>query len=594
MLGTHTVSLMSFDAMADGASDSAVVEQLRLVNQSRQLALLRAVLDRAREYATSLTPLPSLDEAWTLLANVEVLDKAAADQVIAYPRTSLWAARSLRLLNKESGAGSDPPLWFELGYLHLLAAAAAIRAKCAFRLRVPVWRGTVMLPTLGLADVRSRREWDFAQVQGENDSVLIRGTAGSAQVPDDPAADGDGWMALRTLRADGCELWFDDIDPYREFDGPIPPHRLSKHEVDQWANEFRATWRLLTTHHPSIAAELSAGLTSLVPHAMTDRLEPFSGSHHEVFGSVMLSKPPDPTTFAATLVHELQHGKFGVLLTLIDLLDPVADNDIAQLYAPWRDDPRPPTAVLHGVFSFLGVTAFYRQHHTVMTGSLARTAQFEFAYSREQTLQATETLLAEAALSALGRRFLTRARDQLSSWATDPLPEDVRAAAHRANLDHRLTWRLRHLQPSGETVEQLVTAWLRHRPKPCATPPEPLLKPSTGTPVHARLALVRTWLTKPELYDDYRAEPDLAMTEIRGTTEADLALVDGQAAEAAELYRLQILGAPDSPTSWAGLALSSENDLLLSRPELALAVHREIRSRTGAVTNPVRLAEWLG
>jgi len=593
MLGTHTVSLMNLDAMAEGKSNSAVVEQLRLVNQSRQLILLRAVLDRAQQRAVTLTPLPTLDEAWTLLAEVEQSNKAAVDQVLAHPQNGLWAARVLRRLSHEPEVGDGPPLWFELGRLHLLATAAAIRARHDFRLRVPVWRGTLMVPTIGLADIRSRREWDFAQVHGERGSVLIRGTAGSVQVPENPAQDGDGWIALRTLRADGYELWLDDIDPYREFDGPVPPRRLLKREADLWADGFHATWRLLTTHHPSIADELATAMTSLVPHAMTERLEPFSASHHEVFGSAMLSRPTDPVTFAATLVHELQHSKFGVLLTLIDLLDPSADNDTARLYAPWRDDPRPPTAALHGVFSFLGVTAFYRQQHTVTTGRQARTAQFEYAYSREQTLRATDTLLVDAVLSALGRRFLTKARNRLQSWDSDPLPEDVRAAAHRANLDHHLTWRLRHLHPPREMVEDLATAWLRHRPNRFTNPPNPVLRPSTGSLTHARLALVRTWLTEPDRYDEYRAEPDLAITEINGMTAADLALIDNRTDEAAELYQQQILEAPDSPTAWAGLALSIENDLLLSQPELVLAVHREIRSLSGAVTNPVRLAQWL-
>jgi HEXXH motif-containing protein len=594
MLDTHRVSLMSLDAMAEGRSDPAIVEQLRRANRSRQLTLLRAVLDRARVLVPDMAPSPSLEEAWTLLADAQQRDEAAADQVIAHPQTGVWAAKALRRLGKGNAADGDPPIWADLGYLHQLATAAAIRAGHDFQSRVPVWRGTVMLPTLGLADVQSRREWDFAQVHGEHGHVLVRGPAGSVQLPDNRAVDGAGWLALRTLRTGGCELWFDDLDPYREFDGPIPPHRLPACEVDLWAGSLRETWLLLTEHHPAIAAELATGLTTLVPRAPADRLTPFSASHIDAFGSVVLSRPSDATTFAAVLVHEFQHSKFGALLTMVDLLDPAGDNDIPRLYAPWRDDPRPPSGVLHGVFSFLGVTAFYREHYPVETGLPSRAAQFEFAYRREQTMHAADTLLADAAPSALGHRFLSTARDRLQAWGAEPLPQDVRAAAHRANVDHQLSWRLRHLRPPTAVVAELAQAWLRHRPKPVVAPAAPLLRPSTDFPVHPRLALARTWLTEPDLYDIYRAEPELAMAEIAGTTVADLALIDGDTGTAAELYRQQILARPDSSAAWAGLAMASADEVLLSQPELVYAVHQEIRARSGVVPNPARLARWLG
>jgi hypothetical protein len=307
----------------------------------------------------------------------------------------------------------------------------------------------------------------------------------------------------------------------------------------------------------------------------------------------VLTRPTDATTFAETLIHEFQHSKFSVLLALVDLLDPAADNDVPRLYAPWRDDPRPATGVLHGAFSFLGVTVFYRERCAATAGLPDRAAQFEFAYRREQAAQAVETLLNGAATSALGSRFLTTMLGRLQAWRTDPLEEGVRATAHRANLDHYLTWRLRHLQPPAEVVEDLATAWLRHRPKPVVAPPASVLAPLSGTSTHARLDLVRTWLSKPDLFDNYRAEPELAMTEVRGATDADLALTGGRTDIAADLYRQRILADPESSASWAGLALASRHQSLLSRPELVLAVHREIRRRSDAVTNPGRLAQWL-
>lgn len=589
MLGTHRVSLESLDALARGSSAPAVVEMLRRINRSKQLMLLRAVLDLVSDNKPDMAHLAEPDEAWTLLVEAQRLDKAAVDQVIMHPRTVPWAMTAVRRLR--NGGEDGPPLWVVLGYLHQMAAAAAIRAGYDFRSRVPVWRGTVMLPTLGLADVRSRPEWDFAQVQAEHGCVLVRGPMRSVQIPVDRTAEGAGWWPLRTLDADGCELWLDDLDPYREFDGPLPPHRLPAHEVARWQDGLRETWRLLTEHHPDTAAELTAGLTTLVPHAVTDELAPYSASHNDAFGSVVLSRPTDPTNFAATLIHELEHSKFGVLLPLIELLEPDGDHETPRLEAPWRDDPRPAEGLLHGVVSFLGVTAFYRERCRVETGSRARGVQFEFAFHRQQTLRAARTLLAEATPSALGRRFLSTARDHLEAWAADPLPPDVRVAAERANADHHLLWRLRHLRFAPAVVAELAQAWLQNRRKPIVRV-TPTLAPRAGTTVQARLALTRIWLARPALYDIYRTEPELAMAELHGLTTADLRLVDGNAKEAAELYQRQIVTRP-SFGAWAGLALAAEDPVLLDRPELVAAVHEEIRARSGVATNPARLARWL-
>lgn len=514
MLDTLRVTLDQLDAMAEGRSSLAVVELLKKANRSRQLVMLRAVLDRTRG---TTTPLPPLDEAWSLLAAVQQRDEAAVEAVITHPRTGWWTATLLRLLNRDDG---EQPLWTHLGYLHQMAAAAAIRAGHDFSMRVPVWRGTVMLPTLGVATVPSEVEWDVAEVHGSGGHV----TVGDTQIP------GPGWLALRTLRAGDLEVCLDDIDPYREFYGPMPPRRLSDDEVATWSESLHHTWQLLSDHHPETAAELASGLTTLVPCTA----EQYSASHNDAFGSVVLSLPPDATTFAEVLVHEFQHNKFGVLLSLVDLLDPKADNETPRLYAPWRDDPRPPTGLLHGMVSFLDVAAFYHNQSIVDDRSII---QFKFEYHRRQTSQAVETLLNETTLSELGQRFLSKARDQLLRWATVPLPDPIREAAQRASDDHRLSWRIRHLRPRDADV--IADAWLNKPPKPVVEP------------------------------------------KMREESEA-----------AVKLYRQEILERPESVAAWAGLALASEDKTLQTRPELVFTVYQEIRSRGGAA-DPLRLAEWL-
>jgi HEXXH motif-containing protein len=65
---------------------------------------------------------------WSLPAYVERLNEAVTNQIIALPRTGLWAANVLRRLRAGTGGGDHPPLWADLDYLHQMAAAATIRA----------------------------------------------------------------------------------------------------------------------------------------------------------------------------------------------------------------------------------------------------------------------------------------------------------------------------------------------------------------------------------------------------------------------------------------------------------------------------------
>lgn len=590
MLNSHRLSLASLDTVAEGSGDSALVRQLGRVYRSRQLTLLRAVLDRTASLPEAIGPLASVGDGWALLAEVQRRDVDVVDSVLTLPRTGAWTKEMLQRLD---GRVTDVrPLWTVVGYFHQMVVAAAIRSGCDVKWAVPAWRGAVMLPTLGLAEIPCVDEWSVAEVVNDGGRVVIHGSAGSTELPPDLSSDGPGWFSLRVLRFGEREIWLDDIDPYREFGAPQPPRRLLDVDVEQWAHGLHETWRLLTDHHPTIADELSVGLSTVVPHPSAGRAGPYSASHNDAFGSVVLSRPPDATTFAELLVHEFGHSKFGVLLSLVDLLEPDGDNETPRFYAPWRDDPRPAAGVLHGVYSFLGVTAFYRAHSAVMSGAPARAAQFEFEFHRLRTIRGVEGLLAEADLSELGRRFLDTVLIQLESWGAEIWPTDVRMAARDADVDNHLSWRIRQRRPVRTSVVALAEAWHTRAVKP-AVSTDSTLAPVLGDVPKARLALVRAWLSDPERVEHYRAAPDSLVAEI-GASVADLALLDGDTDRAVELYRQQILVRPECPDSWAALALATGEKALLTYPELVFRVHQEISARYGEAADPVLLARWLG
>jgi HEXXH motif-containing protein len=548
--------------------------------------LLRAILDLTANRSEATGPLASVGDGWRFFTEVQRRNAVAVDSVLTLPRTGVWTKEALHLLNGR--ATDERPLWTIIGYFHQMVVAAAIRSGLDFTWTVPAWRGNALLPSLGLAGVPGDEEWGVAKVVSDGGRVVIHGSAGSTELPPDLSTDGPSWLALRVLRFGERELWLDDIDPYREFGAPRPPGRLSDAEVNQWARGLHETWQLLTDHHPTVADELTVGLSTVVPHASSGHAEPYSASHNDAFGSVVLSRPPDATKFAELLVHEFGHSKFGVLLSLIDLLEPDGDNETPRFYAPWRDDPRPAVGVLHGVYSFLGVTAFYRDHSAVVSGAPARVARFEFEFHRVRTIQGVEGLLAEADLSELGRRFLGTVLRRLQSWGVESLPDDVRAAAHDADVDSRLCWRIRQRRPARSSVAALAGAWHAGTVKP-AVATDSALTPVVGDVPKARLALVRMWLCDPERVEHYRTAQDSPAAEV----EADLALLDGDTKRAVELYRQQIYARPESPANWSALALASGEKALLTYPELVFDVYHEIRARYGEAADPVLLARWL-
>jgi len=63
----------------------------------------------------------------------------------------------------------------------------------------------------------------------------------------------------------------------------------------------------------------------------------------------------DPYNLADSLIHEYRHQK----LYLLDRFVPMVENDAVRVRSPWRDDPRPPSGLLHACFVFVELTAFW-------------------------------------------------------------------------------------------------------------------------------------------------------------------------------------------------------------------------------------------
>jgi HEXXH motif-containing protein len=526
-------------------ANSGGLEALRTAQYERRLAAVRAVLDAGADHP-ALAGLPPLHAAWQLLTTATKRRRAAVRDLLNHPQVGIWAAHALKRLR--TATEDDPNLAGELGQAHTIAVAAAIRSGLEFTHSVPLREGTVVLPTVGMAAFPSFRTWDAAEVSGDRTGARIAAAGRVVRVPHGP-----GWVPMRRLRVetetDPWDLWLDDLDPYRTLDVPVAPDRLPAAEFQRWRAQLGAAWRLLATECPGIAEQLRTGLTVLVPR----QPEQFPGlGSAECFGAATLALPEDPAHLAAGLVCEFWHGKLNALVDMVPLWEAGRPT---LLYAPWQDDPRPVSALLPGSYAFAGVAEFWQAHRLATDDPLAH---FEFALRADQVRRALATLSGSDALTAAGHQFVAALGGTVAGWG-EPVPELPARHARRAAADHLVTWRLRHLRPDPASGEFQLS------------PDE-----ATGLDRHPRIQLARLLLRDPTRFAALRADPPSAAAVVPGATPADVLLVAGENAAAADAYQDRLAGEPADVSSWVGLALAQEQPELLIEPERAYARYRQL------------------
>ncbi|WP_163552559.1 HEXXH motif domain-containing protein [Candidatus Frankia alpina] len=419
---------------------------------SLRLVALRAVLDTVRR-TTPATPLADIDEAWDLLVRVDEAAPEIVWMVLAYPHVGTWARSVLRRLRGPAtsaqpaglpaSTGATVPLWAEVGYLHALAASAAARAGLTFCIRVPAVRGAVSLPTLGLvsppgvpgpaapANAAGPVPVATAQVIGARGRVEVDLDGSVVPLPAALDDDARSWRPIRSIRVvqGGAVLAvaLDDLDPYRVVAGRTAPQPLGAAQAARWREVLAQAWRLLVEVDGEGARAMGRVLGAITPLVPAERFSPRSASSADAFGSLIASAPDDAAQLAAILVHEFQHSKLGAVMHLARLHDAASDR---RYYAPWRDDPRPLSGLLQGIYAFAGVTWFWRAHrHRTATAGARRLAEFEFALWRAQTSRAVADLRGDSGLTALGEWFIARVDRWMAPWTAEPVPVAIERAA---------------------------------------------------------------------------------------------------------------------------------------------------------------------
>ncbi|MFQ6147806.1 HEXXH motif domain-containing protein [Streptomyces seoulensis] len=423
----YRLSAPVFQALARGGGGAPAVRLLADAEYGRRLLLLRAVLDRAREHGGSTET--RVRHLFGVLSEARRTAPAATRRVLAHPSVGPRLVTTWRAL-EQPGPDSALPL---AAVAAAAAAAAGLDTPVAFHTTGP---GAV-LPAVGTAPLPGAGRGGAVRLRGRR---LEYGDGARAWLP--PPAElpreRPGWWPLRAVAAGGVVL--DDADPA---DGTAPA-RLSAAELRSWRTQTALALRLLRTRHAGYAAELAAGLRALTPVAKDDGDRAHhSGSSAEMFGGVALSRPACARSLAETLVHEMQHSKLLAVTHLVDLLDPAAPDDAPLHYAPWREDPRPLSGLLHGTYAFLSVARFWAAEAAAEPGSEERyRAQVRCARWRGAAAEGAGTILTDGAdrLTPTGRRFVTGMAHALAELTGTPLPASAVREARRQAEEHRGRW----------------------------------------------------------------------------------------------------------------------------------------------------------
>lgn len=566
----HNVEREHFRTLSQGGGDERLIAELWASERSWRLLALRDLIDACAATGDATGPLPAVDVAWQLLVEASKASPGTTEDVLAQPQVGIWVAHTLRRLAATSGDEGRPPLWSDIGYLHAVAAASAVRAGMTFTLDVPARYGAAVLPTVGTASVEAGR-----------DVVRVRGTSGAVTV--------DGALAWHPpirieATAGGVPVRVElvDRDVYRDLRGPSPPRPTTRAEVERWRSTVEAAWALLVRQQGKEAGAIAAALRTITPLPPEERFRPLSASGSEAFGGLLLSEPDDALQFAVTLVHESQHQKLGALLHLFTF---ARDGGGIRCYAPWRDDPRPVAGLIQGVYAFAGIAGFWRAHRRFAATPGERVlAEFEFALWRRQTRRALGTLGGSDQLTDEGRAFVAELSTVVAALQRDQVPLDAEEAARLMALDHHGLWRAANVLVDDEVGVALAAAWRR-----AAAPPGDLLAESGKVRAEppfggfdARAVLLR-----------HRLASIRPQGMVGGTTVGDTALIAGdlERARGEYLANLRRNVADLRSLTGLGLALLDEDDAakaLLGRPELVLAAARH------APGHVLELAGWLG
>lgn len=461
--GVNFHQLVPADLMALAGSHytEGLIRRLRAAELSKNVLLLEAVRREAIRIG-SANVVAIIDSACEVLRTAQASRPGTVARLLTLPNFGLWAVESLtrlRTSTQRPGKQRDVTLLkADVGHLATFAAVAALRTQQHCKLKLPIRDGVIHLPTLGHVTVQtgSSPSWaDFASGSG-GATIIARSWELHLPAAGSPSARGAmiDWTPAHSVAAKSrglaIRLTLEDSDPFLAQLVPAPC-AISPGLVEEWQQRLIGAWDLLTHYHRNIALGLAKALTVIVPSAELERGQPVTATSGWAWGAVLLSLPSDKLSFAEALTHEFHHMVLAAIEDITTLISAAAHDDLC--YAPWRDDPRPRSALLQGSYAFFGVAGFWlRQSHAGSSADQQR-AEIEFARRSQNVSDALAELRNWAGLTAAGHLFVSKMADQLAELLAEPVNPSARATARQVNSEHRARWlRHREIRDGAELV----------------------------------------------------------------------------------------------------------------------------------------------
>ena len=364
----------------------------------------------------------ALDSAYLLLAQIERHASPVVADLIETPQFGAWANDVLHRLLTLPEADGEGTLEDDLGRLALFAAVAAIRTGQSFDVEVPLRDGTASFPTLGTLSLDGTPGRSWARIRQDSTACHIEGGIVIARLHES-LPQSQRWAPLPRVmvREHGLllDVLLDGQDPFLDRYG-APRLPASGLELDRWRRRLTAGWEILAGGHPELAAQVAETIRTVVPLASPAVGGPASATEETSFGAIALALPADGLETAAALVHESHHAILGALTDLEPLINPDAPAFLGR--APWRTDPRPPHALLHGIYAHHAMGHFWRHHY--LTGPQADRARaaLQFGRLRAMLAEAVPTLVNSGQLTEAGLELLAPIAADVAGWQAEPLP----------------------------------------------------------------------------------------------------------------------------------------------------------------------------
>jgi len=596
------------EAVADlgtGYGKESTVAALRDGILKARLIMLTQLLRTAVARVPDDAEKGGLSTAFQILSDVQSSHPEVIDELLSAPNTGEWLMVALHRINTlDSAPEPGPPVWADFGYLGWLAAVGSIAAQAKGTMTVVVRNGMVLLPGIGLVKLSAAEYHGHCELSWKAHDRL-RFTVGDWTVNVSRTEERPEWLPLRRLHAnneDRLQVQLDDLDPFRALNatpGIIDPFlgniknqeeayapRLTRAQAETWQRKFAEAIHLLHNEYPGYFQSMGNYLHSIVPLNAVPIVASSSHTAADGFGAVYSTAPADECQFALTLIHEFQHGKFNLLLDQAALVKP---NNQCNLYAPWRDDPRPITGLMHGIYAHFGVTDFWRIHrHRECHRSVS--AHTEFALWGMQVEAAIIEARNSGLLTDLGESFVETLAAGMDRWRAEHIPDEARRIATESAIAHRTFWCVRNRRPSSAGVAELVARIRAGIPAPARLPESELVDQQRIPHHHRRLPLM--------LHLKRSGQHSNPVVDIPGTLPGDRAYVSSDITSAAALYSEVLHKDPLYPQAWAGLALAlprlhPDIDFTILHEHGEIVAHLYEKLSENDSYHPEELIRWL-